>query len=76
MNTTSNEFKMSIGLYYNIFTEKIAIDYEIMWSSIGQVFGYILVINYKSKTIFNTFVYYYSKPINIINTEKEFSRIN
>jgi RNA exonuclease 4 len=46
-----------------------------MQSNIGQVLGCVSVVNYKSETIFDTFVCY-PKPINIINTDEEFSGID
>lgn len=64
-----------VGPNYNILTEKIAIDCEMMRSNIGQVLGRVSVVNYEGETIFDTFVCY-PKPINITNTDKEFSGIS
>lgn len=75
MNTTSDGFTMPVGPHHNILTEKIAIDCEMMRSNIGQVLGRVSVVNYKSETIFDTFVCY-PKPINITNTDEEFSGID
>lgn len=66
---------MLVGPHRNILTEKIAIDCEMMRSNIGQVLGRVSVVNYESETIFDTFVCY-PKPINITNTDKEFSGID
>ncbi|OBT38923.1 hypothetical protein VE00_10713 [Pseudogymnoascus sp. WSF 3629] len=75
MNTTSNTFTMPVGPHRNILTEKIAIDCEMMRSNIGQVLGRVSVVNYESEIIFDTFVCY-PEPINITNTDKEFSGID
>jgi len=75
MNTTSNGFTMPVGPHRDILTEKIAIDCEMMRSNIGQVLGRVSVVNYESETIFDTFVCY-PKPINITNTDEEFSGID
>ncbi|MCJ1368315.1 3'-5' exonuclease [Acarospora aff. strigata] len=75
MHTTSNKFTKPLGPQYNILTEKIAIDCEMMRSNIGQVLGRVSVVNYEGETIFDTFVCY-PKPINITNTDEEFSGIN
>jgi RNA exonuclease 4 len=74
MNPTSNEVTMPVGPHHNVPTEKIAIDCEMMQSNIGQVLGRVSVVNYESETILDTFVCY-PKPINITNTNKEFSGI-
>ncbi|KAJ4344354.1 uncharacterized protein N0V89_012094 [Didymosphaeria variabile] len=75
MHTTSTyESTKTVGPYRNILTEKIAIDCEMMRSNIGQVLGRISVVNYESETIFDSFVYY-PEPINITNTDEEFSGI-
>jgi len=66
---------MPIGPHYDILTEKIAIDCDMMQSNVGQVLGRVSVVNYKSETIFDTFIYY-PEPINIINTDREFSGID
>lgn len=75
MHTTSNKFTKPVGPHYNILTEKIAIDCEMMRSNIGQVLGRVSVVNYEGETIFDTFVCY-PKPINITNTDEEFSGIS
>ncbi|KFY99349.1 hypothetical protein V500_01389 [Pseudogymnoascus sp. VKM F-4518 (FW-2643)] len=75
MNTTSNETKMPVGPHPSILTEKIAVDCEMMRSNIGQLLGRVSVVNYKSETIFDTFVCY-PTWINITSTEKEFSGID
>ena len=46
-----------------------------MRSNIGQVLGRVSIVNYEGETIFDTFVYY-PEPINITNTDKEFSGID
>lgn len=75
MHTTSNQLTKPVGPHYNILTEKIAIDCEMMRSNIGQVLGRVSVVNYEGETIFDTFVCY-PKPINITNTDEEFSGIS
>ena len=79
MNTTSNEFTIPVGPHRNILTEKIAIDCEMMRSNIGQVLGQVLsrvlVVTYEREPIFDTFMCY-PKPINITNTDEEFSGID
>jgi len=74
MHTTSNAFTRPVGPHHNILTEKIAIDCEMMRSNIGQVLGRVSVVNYEGETIFDTFVCY-PKPINVTNTDEEFSGI-
>lgn len=75
MHTKSNKFTKPVGPHYNRLTEKIAIDCEMMRSNIGQVLGRVSVVNYEGETIFDTFVCY-PKPINITNTDEEFSGID
>ncbi|KAG9247659.1 ribonuclease H-like domain-containing protein [Calycina marina] len=64
-----------VGPHFELLTEKIAIDCEMMRSNIGQVVGRVSVINYESKTIFDTFVCY-PEPIIIKNTEEKYSGIS
>jgi RNA exonuclease 4 len=75
MHTISNGFTKPVGPHYNPLTKKMAIDCEMMRSNIGQVLGRVSVVNYEGETIFDTFVCY-PKPINITNTDKEFSGID
>jgi len=75
MHTISNGFTKPVGPHYNLLTKKMAIDCEMMRSNIGQVLGRVSVVNYEGETIFDTFVCY-PKPINITNTDKEFSGID
>jgi RNA exonuclease 4 len=75
MHTKSTKFTKPVGPHYNVLTEKIAIDCEMMRSNIGQVLGRVSVVNYEGETIFDTFVCY-PKPINITNTDEEFSGID
>jgi len=75
MHTKSNTFTKPVGPQYNVLTEKIAIDCEMMQSNIGQVLGRVSVVNYEGETIFDTFVCY-PEPINITNTDEEFSGID
>jgi len=63
-----------VSLYYGLFTEKIAINCEIIQSNIGQVLGRVSVVNYEGETIFDIFVCY-SELINITNTDEKFSGI-
>jgi len=63
-----------VGPHYELLTEKIAIDCEMMQSNIGQVLGRVSVVNYEVETIFDTFVCY-PEPINITNTDEKFSGI-
>jgi RNA exonuclease 4 len=65
----------TVGPYYDILTEKVAIDCEMMQANIGHVLGRVSVVNYKSRTIFDTFVCY-PELVDIINTHKEFSGID
>jgi RNA exonuclease 4 len=74
MNTTPN-VSTTIGPHCDILTEKVAIDCEMMQANIGQVLGRVSVVNYESRTIFDTFVCY-PEPVKIINTHKEFSGID
>jgi len=72
--TKSYKFMMPVGPHYGLLTEKIAIDCEMMRSNIGQVLGRVSIINYEGETIFDTFVCY-PEPIDITNTNEEFSGI-
>ena len=65
---------MPVGPYFNVVTEKIAIDCEMMQSNIGQVLGRVSIINYEGETIFDTFVCY-PEPIVITNTDEKYSGI-
>lgn len=71
----SNIITMPIGPHYNVLTEKIAIDCEMMRSNISQVLSRVSVVNYKCETIFDTFVCY-PEAIRITHTEKKFSGID
>ena len=75
MDTTPNVSTTTVGPHYDILTEKVAIDCEMMQANIGQVLGRVSVVNYESRTIFDTFVCY-PEPVDIINTHKEFSGID
>ena len=74
MDTTPNVSTTTVGPYCDILTEKVAIDCEMMQANIGQVLGRVSVVNYESRTIFDTFVCY-PEPVHIINTYEKFSRI-
>jgi len=74
MQTKPNEVTMPVGPHYDVLTDKIAIDCEMMRSNIGQVLGRVSVVNYEGATIFDTFVYY-PEPITITNTDQKFSGI-
>jgi RNA exonuclease 4 len=71
MDTTPNVSTTTVGPH---LTEKVAIDCEMMQANIGQVLGRVSVVDYESRTIFDTFVCY-PEPVKIINTHKEFSGI-
>lgn len=58
MHTKSHKFTKPVGPHYNVLTEKIAIDCEMMRFNIGQVLGRVSVVNYEGETIFDTFVCY------------------
>lgn len=75
MQTTPHKVRMPIGPHYDLLTEKIAIDCEMMRSNIGQVLGRVSVVNYDGETIFDTFVCY-PDIVNITNTNKEHSGID
>tara|TARA_R110002060_G_scaffold28313_5_gene38297 strand:+ start:122 stop:751 length:630 start_codon:yes stop_codon:yes gene_type:complete len=74
MHAKSNRFTKPVGPHYNVLTEKIAIDCEMMQSNIGQILGRVSIINYGGETIFDTFVYY-PEPIVITNTDEKYSGI-
>lgn len=67
MHTKSNKFTKPGGSHYNLLTEKIAIDYEMMQSNIGQALGRVSIVNYEGETIFDAFVCQ-PQPINIIRS--------
>ena len=50
MHTKSTGLTKPVGPHYNLLTEKIAIDCEMMQSNIGQVLGRVSIINYQVKT--------------------------
>merc|ERR1711977_189249 len=54
MHAKSNRFTKPVGPHYNVLTEKIAIDCEMMQSNIGQILGRVSIINYGGETIFDT----------------------
>ena len=74
MHTKSTGLTKPVGPHYNLLTEKIAIDCEMMQSNIGQVLGRVSIINYQGETIFDTFVYY-PEPVVITNTDEKYSVI-
>jgi RNA exonuclease 4 len=74
MSTISNASTKPVGPRLDLLTEKVAIDCELMKSNIGQVLGRVSVVNYEGETIFETFVCY-PDPIEVTNTDKEYSRI-
>ena len=74
MHTKSDGVTKPVGLHYNVLTEKIAIDCEMMQSNIGQVLGRVSLISYEGETIFDTFVCY-PEPIVITNTDEKYSGI-
>lgn len=65
---------MPEGPHYNVLTQKVAIDCEMMRSNIGQVLGRVSVVDYEGATIFDTFVCY-PEPIIITNTDERYSGI-